>query len=90
MYKKNDFFFGHYLYLSTPIFKFMTNSKKIMLKLNIINKWTLELQEPNAEVLWTERLSFILQMSRCSFSIVIRQVQATLDEAQIETDLDWA
>lgn len=87
------------MYLSTPLFKFIANSKKIMLKLNIINKWThavfispktMELQEPNAEVLWTERLSFILQMSRCSFSIVIRQVQATLDEAQIETDLDWA
>lgn len=54
------FFFGHYLYLSTPLFKFIANSKKIMLKLNIINKWThavfispktMELQEPNAEVL---------------------------------------
>lgn len=92
--------FWHYLYLSTPIFKFIANSKKkMMLKLHIINKWnhavfispkTMELQEPNAEVLWTEHLSFILQMSHCSLSIVIRQVQATLYEAQIETDLDRA
>lgn len=88
MYKKMIIFFGHYLYLSTPLFKFIANSKKIMLKLNIINKWTHAVFISPKTMELQERLSFILQMSRCSFSIVIRQVQATLDEAQIETDLD--